>query len=85
MKGASPRRLGSFTVAVAVTVAAAGPAFLLGQPIRLADRTRIKDVGEYNSTVQKFPTSIGASMRGRAVRPTFEAPAGSENAPEVKF
>lgn len=45
----------------------------------------IKDVGSYNATVQKFPTSIGASMRGRAVRPTFEAPSGSENAPEVKF
>jgi LemA protein len=53
--------------------------------ITVARKRYIEDVAEYNSLVQKFPTSIGASMRGRAVRPTFEAAPGAENAPQVKF
>ena len=53
--------------------------------ITVARKRYIDEVAEYNALVQKFPTSIGASMRGRAVRPTFEAAPGSENAPEVKF
>jgi len=53
--------------------------------ITVARKRYIDDVAEYNAVVQKFPTSIGASMRGRAVRPTFEAAPGAENAPEVKF
>jgi LemA protein len=53
--------------------------------ITVARKRYIEDVAEYNALVQKFPTSIGASMRGRSVRPTFEAAPGAENAPEVKF
>ena len=53
--------------------------------ITVARKRYIDEVAAYNALVQKFPTSIGASMRGRAVRPTFEAAPGSENAPEVKF
>ena len=43
------------------------------------------EVAEYNKIVLRFPTSIGAKMRGKDVRPTFAAPPGSENAPAVKF
>ncbi|HEY4103615.1 MAG TPA: LemA family protein [Polyangiaceae bacterium] len=53
--------------------------------IAVARKRYIEDVAEYNALVQKFPTSIGASMRHKAVRPTFEAAPGAENAPEVKF
>jgi LemA protein len=53
--------------------------------ITVARKRYIDEVAQYNAVVQKFPTSIGASMRGRAVRPTFEAAPGAENAPEVKF
>ena len=53
--------------------------------ITVARKRYIENVAEYNALVQKFPTSIGASMRGRAVRPTFEAAPGAENAPQVKF
>jgi LemA protein len=53
--------------------------------ITVARKRYIDDVAEYNALVQKFPTSIGASMRHKAVRPTFEAAPGAENAPEVKF
>jgi LemA protein len=53
--------------------------------IAVARGRYIASVAEYNKTVQLFPTSIGAKMRGRAVRPTFEAEAGSDKAPEVKF
>ena len=53
--------------------------------ITVARKRYIEDVADYNALVQKFPTSIGASLRHRAVRPTFEAAPGAENAPEVKF
>jgi LemA protein len=53
--------------------------------ITVARKRYIDDVADYNALVQKFPTSIGASMRHRAVRPTFETAPGAENAPEVKF
>lgn len=53
--------------------------------IAVARRRYIESVSEYNKVVQRFPTSIGASLRDKEVRPTFQAPAGSENAPEVKF
>ena len=53
--------------------------------ITVARKRYIEEVAEYNALVQKFPTSIGASMRHKAVRPTFEAAPGAENAPEVKF
>ncbi|HWA78580.1 MAG TPA: LemA family protein [Polyangiaceae bacterium] len=53
--------------------------------IAVARGRYIASVAEYNKVVQVFPTSIGASMRSKTVRPTFEAEAGSEKAPEVKF
>jgi LemA protein len=53
--------------------------------IAVARRRYIQSVAEYNGIVQRFPTSIGASMRGRTVRPTFEAAPGSDKAPEVKL
>ncbi|HEY6080531.1 MAG TPA: LemA family protein [Polyangiaceae bacterium] len=53
--------------------------------IAVARKRYIESVAEYNGLVQRFPTSIGASMRGRAVRPTFEAAPGSDKAPEVKL
>jgi LemA protein len=53
--------------------------------ITVARKRYIESVAEYNGLVQRFPTSIGASMRGRAVRPTFQAAPGSDKAPEVKL
>jgi LemA protein len=53
--------------------------------IAVARGRYIASVADYNKVVQVFPTSIGASMRSKTVRPTFEAEAGSEKAPEVKF
>jgi len=53
--------------------------------ITVARKRYIEAVGQYNVLVQSFPTSIGASMRGRAVRPTFQAAPGSDKAPEVKL
>ena len=53
--------------------------------IAVARKRYIEAVGQYIVLVQSFPTSIGASMRGRAVRPTFQAAPGSDKAPEVKL
>jgi len=54
--------------------------------ITVARRRYIEAVAEYNKTALHFPTSIGASMRGKKERPTFEATTpGAEKPPEVKF
>ena len=53
--------------------------------ITVARKRYIDSVAEYNKVVQVFPSSIGASMRGKSVRPTFSAPAGLDKPPEVKF
>jgi LemA protein len=54
--------------------------------IAVARRRYIETVAEYNGTVLRFPTSIGASMRGKKERPTFTATVpGADKAPEVKF
>jgi LemA protein len=53
--------------------------------IAVARKRYIEDVSEYNKTVQRFPTSIGASIRGKKVRPTFEGVQGIEKPPEVAF
>ena len=53
--------------------------------IAVARKRYIESVSEYNKVVQRFPTSIGASMRNKSVRPTFEAAPGAENAPTVSF
>lgn len=53
--------------------------------IAVARRRYIEAVAEYNKTVQLFPTSIGARLRGKSIRPTFEGDKGTEKPPEVKF
>jgi LemA protein len=54
--------------------------------ITVARRRFIQSVADYNGTVLKFPTSIGARMRGKSERPTFVATTpGADKAPEVAF
>ena len=53
--------------------------------IAVARGRYIESVARYNRIVLEFPTSIGASIRGKAVRPSFEASAGSETPPKVEF
>jgi len=54
--------------------------------ITVARRRYIESVAEYNATVLRFPSSIGAGMRGMKPRPNFAATTpGAEKAPEVKF
>jgi LemA protein len=53
--------------------------------IAVARKRYIENVSEYNKTVQRFPTSIGALLRGKSVRPTFEGDPGSEKPPEVNL
>jgi LemA protein len=42
-------------------------------------------VASYNIKVRSFPTNIFAGMLGFKAKPGFEAEAGSEKAPQVKF
>lgn len=42
-------------------------------------------VQQYNSTIRRFPNNLFAGMFGFKTRGYFEAEAGSEKAPEVKF
>lgn len=50
------------------------------------ERKRFNDnVRVLNVTIQRFPSSIVAGIFGFASRNYFEAAAGAENAPEVKF
>lgn len=53
--------------------------------IAVARKRYIDNVSEYNKVVQRFPTSLGAKIRGRGVRPTFEGTPGAENPPEVNL
>jgi LemA protein len=53
--------------------------------IAVARKRFIESVAEYNKTVLRFPSSIGASLRGKQVRPTFQGDAADEKPPEVKF
>lgn len=54
--------------------------------IAVARRRFIGAVADYNSTVLKFPTSIGSKLRGMKERPSFTATTpGADKAPEVKF
>jgi len=54
--------------------------------ITVARKRYIDAVAEYNKVVLRFPTSIGASLRGKSERPTFEATTpGADKAPEVEF
>ena len=45
----------------------------------------IESVAEYNKTVLRFPSSIGASMRGKKERPTFTGSAADEKPPEINL
>lgn len=42
-------------------------------------------VQSYNTTIQKFPANLFASLLGYDSRPYFEAEEGAEQAPEVNF
>ena len=42
-------------------------------------------VQDFNTTIKKFPTTIYAGWFGFKERPQFQAQAGAERAPEVKF
>jgi len=53
--------------------------------ITVARKRYIDAVAEYNKVVQRFPSSIGAALRNKSVRPTFEAAPEMEKPPEVKF
>lgn len=54
--------------------------------ISVARNRYIEEVSAYNQVVLHFPSSIGAGMRGKKERPTFEATAPkAEQAPEVTF
>ncbi len=54
--------------------------------IAVARKRYIESVAIYNARVRKFPSSLGASLRGLGVRSTFEATvAGAEVAPKVEL
>ncbi len=53
--------------------------------IAVARRRYIESVAEYNKVVLRFPSSIGASMRGKRERPTFTGSAADEKPPEIKL
>jgi LemA protein len=60
---------------------------LEGTENRIAvERKRFNEMTqEYNTRIRTFPASIIAGMSGFAQRPYFEADAGAEKAPKVKF
>lgn len=54
--------------------------------IAVARQRHITNVADYNAYVQKFPTNLGARVRGKTARATFSATTpGADRAPEVKF
>ncbi|MBF0491832.1 MAG: LemA family protein [Deltaproteobacteria bacterium] len=53
--------------------------------IAVERRNFTKAVQEYNETVGSFPDSIVASMSGFQPKPYFQADAGANKAPKVKF
>lgn len=54
--------------------------------IAVARRRYIEQVSAYNKLVRQFPTNLTARfILGAELRPTFEATAGSEQPPEVRF
>ncbi len=53
--------------------------------IAVARGRYIDAVAEYNKVVLRFPSSIGASMRGKRERPTFTGNAADEKPPEIKL
>ena len=53
--------------------------------IAVARGRYIEAVAGYNKVVLRFPTSIGASLRGKKERPTFTGNPEDEKAPEIKL
>jgi LemA protein len=53
--------------------------------IAVARGRYIESVAEYNKVVLRFPSSLGASMRGKKERPTFTGSAEDEKPPEIKL
>jgi LemA protein len=53
--------------------------------IAVARNRYIESVAEYNKVVLRFPTSIGASLRGKKERPTFTGNPADEKPPEIKL
>lgn len=54
--------------------------------IAVARKRYISEVAEYNKVVLRFPSMLGAKMRGKTVRPTFKTQIqGADRAPEVDF
>ena len=53
--------------------------------IAVARNRFIESVANYNKVVLRFPTSLGASLRGKKERPTFQGNPADEKAPEIKL
>jgi LemA protein len=53
--------------------------------ITVARGRYIASVAEYNKVVLRFPSSIGANMRGKRERPSFQGDAANEKPPEISF
>jgi LemA protein len=53
--------------------------------IAVARGRYIESVADYNKTVLRFPSSLGASLRGKKERPTFSGDAADEKPPEIKL
>jgi LemA protein len=54
--------------------------------IAVARRRYVEAVASYNQTVLKFPSSLGAKLRGKKERPTFTATTpNADRAPTVSF
>jgi LemA protein len=51
--------------------------------IAVARKRFIEMVAEYNKVVLRFPSSLGASLRGKKERPTFQGDPGTATAPTV--
>lgn len=53
--------------------------------IAVARRRFIESVSAYNKVVLRFPSSLGARLRGKNLRPTFEGAQGLDKPPEVNL
>ena len=53
--------------------------------ITVARKRFIDSVAAYNKVVLRFPSSIGASLRGKSERETFKGDAADAKAPDVEF
>ena len=53
--------------------------------IAVARKRYIQSVAEYNKVVLRFPSSIGASMRGKTTRENLKGEAEDAEAPKVEF